>query len=83
MEQWKLSIGYHRGNLASQDEHTTTRTTRKFQSDELLNSLEDCIECAKAWEANYASLGYLLWYANVASPDGVIFANIVPSCSCH
>lgn len=58
----------------SRDGHCTST---KFQCDEPLLTLEDCVECAKHWRQNYAEMGVFLWYADAYSPNGDRHANII------
>lgn len=59
-KKWTLTIGIHRGTLTSRDvEHP-----KEFDTYE-----EILAEVSKA-RREYASFGYVIWFANVVSPDG-------------
>ena len=74
---WTLAIGCHRGTMMSRD---SQNVTSKFDDyNQPLTSLEDCIECAKAWRQNYAQIGNFIWFATAVGPDGVKHPNIIPS----
>ena len=76
-ETWTLVIGWHCRTMTSRDSHVVTS---KFDdANQPLTSLEDCIECAKAWQHNFAQIGYFIWFANVAGPDGANHLNVIPS----
>lgn len=75
---WKLVIGCHKGTFTSRDCH---ETTTKFDSDEPLTSLDDCVECAKKWRSNYSVIGVFIWYAKAISPDGKIYNDIIHGAS--
>lgn len=74
IKAWKLIIGSHRGTLLSRG---TQNVAKKFNSHEPLESLSDCIECARSWEANYTSMGCYLWFAHAIDPDGTKHPNII------
>ena len=65
---WKLSIGCHRGTMVSRDFNLVG--TKFHDSNQPLESLEDCIQCAKDWKNNYNSFGCYLWFATAIDPDG-------------
>lgn len=71
---WRIHIGCHQGTLTSRDSHTVTE---KYGGGNL-ESLQDCIDCAKAWESNYASMGCFIWFAHAIAPDGTNHQDIVP-----
>jgi hypothetical protein len=76
---WRLNIGIHSGTMISRD--SGSHTVKFHDSSAPLESLEDCIECAKAWEANYRSMGYYIWFATAIAPDDTRYSNVVPSVS--
>jgi hypothetical protein len=77
---WKLHIGLHRGTITSRDSDVKTQ---RFDGAEPLQSLEDCIECAKAWQNTWRGCGYYLWYANAISPEGEKHVSILPGVPYH
>jgi hypothetical protein len=58
--KWTLTIGIHRGTLMSRD----VEQPKEFDTYE-----EVVAEVNKA-RKDYASYGYVIWFANVVSPDG-------------
>jgi hypothetical protein len=76
---WRLSIGIHSGTIMSRD--SGIHTVKFDDPTAPLESLADCIECAKAWEANYRSFGYYIWFATAIAPDGAKHDNLVRSVS--
>lgn len=77
MSNWKLQIGIHRGTSASRDSGVVTS---KFDDPKSpLNSLEEVIDCAKAWRETYRQTGYLIWFANAVSPTGEKHTSIIPA----
>jgi hypothetical protein len=74
---WKLQIGTHRGTKQSRD--TEVHTTKYDSPHEVLHTLDEVKECAKEWAAQYAHLGYSIWFAHAISPDGQTISNILPS----
>ena len=74
---WRLSIGIHSGTMMSRD--SRSHTVKFHDSSAPLESLEDCIECHQAWEANYRGMGYYIWFASAIAPDGTQHSNLVRS----
>jgi len=77
LKSWRLNIGIHGGTRMSRD--SGSHTVKFHDSSAPLESLEDCVECAKAWEANYRSMGYYIWFANAIAPDGTQHNEIIRS----
>lgn len=73
---WRLVIGYHEGTRMSRDMHSAS--TKYQQSSSPLESLEDCIVCARHWANYYRGMGGYLWYANAIAPDGTKHEEIIP-----
>ena len=73
---WKLNIGIHKGTRMSRD--IDSHHTKFSDSSSLLESLEDCIQTAAEWRANYASLGYNVYIADAYSPEGEVHKDIIP-----
>jgi hypothetical protein len=74
---WLLNIGIHSGTMMSRD--SGIHTVKFDDPTATLESLADCIECAKAWEANYRSMGYYIWFAFAIAPDGTRHNDLVRS----
>lgn len=78
-ETWTLDIGCHQKSVTSRDSATFDSFPPFFKNGEPLQSLEDCILCAK-WHAVYwESSGYYVWYAAAIAPDGTRHKEIIPS----
>ena len=67
MESWKLSIGCWNGTITSRDSDIKTV---KPNSNDPLQSLEDCKECVVYWGNSWADIGYRVWFAEAIAPDG-------------
>jgi len=67
-ENWRLSIGVHRGTITSRESEVMSE--HFDDPSKPLTSLEECRETAKKWEQQYRSLGCQIWYGRAISPDG-------------
>jgi len=57
--KWILNHGIHRGTVTSRDSGTSTFDTEQEARDSFLEQ--------KEW---YRSIGYVIWFAYLTSPDG-------------
>jgi hypothetical protein len=59
-EKWKFQIGIHRGTLTSRDSG----------ADQEFDSLAECHAEAGKAKANYAGMGYQIWFCRAVGPNG-------------
>ena len=59
---YELTIGIHCGTITSRD----------IEEPKQLETMEDCITEVKRAEENYAKWGYVIWFADVITPEGKI-----------
>jgi len=61
-EKWNLRLEFHRGTIMTRINHAY-----------LLNTQEECESKFKKFKEKYDSIGFVVWFAYIVSPEGKEF----------
>lgn len=59
--KWELNHGIHRGTFSSRDAAET----------EFFDTKDEALQKFTEHKKFYRSIGYVIWFANLVSPDGI------------